>query len=76
MAEEGNYSRRPRRSLPSNITFVPEGEKIPVKKHNPSTEYESYGHWKVAADLSGYQGFFPVPTSKRPDLVVRFEEKK
>ena len=54
MAEEGNYARRPRKALPSKIVFVPEGEKIPGEKKNPATEYESYGHWKVAADLSGY----------------------
>ena len=76
MAEEGKYAQKHRKLLPSKIMFLPEGEKIPVERQNPATEYESYGHWKVAADLSGHQGFFPVPTAKRPDLVVWCEEKK
>ena len=55
-----------RKSLPSKIMFVPEGRKIPVEKQKIlPAEFESHGQWKVVADLSGYQEFFPIPTSKK-----------
>ena len=77
MAEDGKYAQKHKKSLPSKIMFVPEGGKIPVgKQKSPPAELESNGQWKVAADLSGYQGLFPIPTSKKPDLVVWCEEKQ
>ena len=77
MAEDGKYAQKHKKSLPSKIVFVPEGGKIPVGKQKSSpAELESNGQWKVAADLSGYQGLFPIPTSKKPDLVVWCEEKQ
>ena len=36
MAEEGKYAQKRRKSLPSKIMFVPEGEKIPVEKQKSS----------------------------------------
>ena len=32
--------------------------------------------WEVAADLKGCQRFFPIPTTKKPDLVIWKEEEK
>ena len=32
--------------------------------------------WEVAADLKGYERFFPIPTTKKPDLVIWSEELK
>ena len=75
MVEEGKYARKPRKSLPSKIQFVPEGGKIHVEKQETTAmELESNGQWKVSADLKGYHGFFPIPTTKKPDLVVWSEE--
>ena len=62
------------------INFVPEG-----KRQTKSVEEEGVAldkiHkspyvWEVAADLEGCERFFPIPTSKRPDLVVWCAEVK
>ena len=37
---------------------------------------EVHGTWEVAADLKGCERFFPVPTTKKPDLVIWSEEEK
>ena len=34
------------------------------------------GSWEIAADLPGCVRFFPVPTRKKPDLVVWCPERK
>ena len=32
--------------------------------------------WEIAADLMGCERFFPIPTTKKPDLVISSEEEK
>ena len=77
MAEEGKYAQKQRKLLPSKIMFVPEGGKIPVEKQKISlAESESYGQCKVSADLREYQGFFPIRTLKKPELVVLCDENQ
>ena len=46
------------------------------KKTNEAMESQSGVKWEVAADLKGCEGFFPIPTTKKPDLVIWNEEEK
>ena len=39
-------------------------------------ESQSGAKWEVAADLKGCRRFFPIPTTKKPDLVIWNEEEK
>ena len=34
------------------------------------------GTWEIAADLPGCERFFPIPTQKKPDIVVWCAERK
>ena len=45
-------------------------------KANKTIVSQSNVTWKVAADLKGCESFFPIPTTKMPDLVIWSEEEK
>ena len=62
------------------INFVPEGKRQTkrVEEEGAAVDkiHKSPYVWEVAADLEGCERFFPIPTSKRPDLVVWCAEVK
>lgn len=75
--EEGKYAPRLQRQGQREIHFVPQGTKIPARKTlKEATEGLSSGQWEVAADLEGCKRFFPIPSTKKPDLVIWNEEEK
>ena len=39
-------------------------------------ESQSGVEWEVAADLKGCERFVPIPTTKKPDLVIWNDEEK
>ena len=62
---------------PGRIRFVREGAKVPDRKQkSKATECQNGNMWEIAADLKGYERFFPIPTSKKPDLVIWCEMEK
>ena len=61
------------------IEFVPQGKSLPSKKSQKETVEEVLRcgeEWEVAADLKGCERFFPIPTSKKPDLVLWSTEER
>ena len=62
------------------IDFVPEGKyKAKISEEERATVekiHKSPYTWAVAADLEGRERFFPIQTSKRPDLVIWCAEEK
>ena len=75
--EEGRYAPRQQGHGQSNTEFVRQGDKVPDrKKASEATEGQSGGQWEVAADLEDCKKFFPIPTTKKPDLVIWSEEEK
>ena len=75
--EEGKYDPKPLKQGLGKIEFVPQGGKVPDReKANKTIVSQSTVTWEVAADLKGCERFFPIPTTKKPDLVIRSEEEK
>ena len=75
--EEGKYAPKPQKRGLNKIEFVPQGGKVPDrKKANEVMESQSGVKWEVAADLKGCERFFPIPTTRKPDLVKWNEEEK
>ena len=75
--EEGKYAPQPHNHGPGRIRFVREGAKVPVRKQeSKATECQNGNQWEIAADLKGCERFFPIPTSKKPDLVIWCEMEK
>ena len=75
--EEGKYTPKPLKHGLGKIEFVPQGGKVPDrKKANKTIVSQSTVTWEVAADLKGCERFFPVPTTKKIDLVIWSEEEK
>ena len=61
------------------IEFVPEGKQMPRRETGQrvaEVTHNSPYKWEAAADLKDCERFFPITTSKRPDLVVWSEEGK
>ena len=74
--EERKYAPRSQKHGPRKILFVPQGGKVPDREESEPTEDLSGGRWEVAADLKGCERFFPIPTAKKPDLVIWCKEEK
>ena len=75
--EEGKYAPKPLKQGLGKIEFVPQGGKVPDRKKADKTMVsQSTVTWEVAADLKGCERFFPIPTTKKPDLVIWSEEEK
>ena len=75
-AEAGKYAPKPQEQEPGRIEFVPQGGKVPEKKASEAQEYHGRGRWEVAAELEDCTRFFPIPTTKKPDLVIWCAEEK
>ena len=76
---EGKYAPKLQRLGLGKIKFVPQGSKVPDRKSFKASgdlEGASGSQWEVAADLEGCKKFFPIPTTKKPDLVIWSEEEK
>ena len=74
---EGKYAPEPLKQGLVKIEFVPQGGKVPDrKKANKTRVSQSDVKWEIAADLKGCQRFFPIPTTKKPDLVIWNELEK
>ena len=62
------------------INFVPEGKRTSKIAEDEGAAvdkiHKSPYIWEVAADLEGCERFFPIPTPKRPDLVVWCADEK
>ena len=73
-----NNGTKPQRPGKRRFTsFVREGQKDYYKPRVTSKNDESWdGSWEIAADLPGCIRFFPIPTSKKPDMVVWCPERK
>ena len=75
--EEGKHAPKPLKQGLCKIVFVPQGGKVPDrKKANKTMVSQSTVTWEVAADLKGCERFFPIPTTKKPDLVIWSEAEK
>ena len=66
-----------KRNKESYIAFVRPGQKSYYKKSRRKTGNEKWsGVWEIAADLPGCERFFPIPTRKKPDIVIWCKERK
>ena len=75
--EEEKYAPKPLKQGLGKIEFVPQVGKVPDRKKADKTMVgQSTVTWEVAADLKGCERFFPIPTTKKPDLVIWSEEEK
>ena len=75
--EEGKYPPKPLKQGRGKIELVLQGGKAPDrKKANKTMVGQSNVKWEVAADLKGCERLFPIPTTKKPDLVIWSEEEK
>ena len=53
------------------IPFARPGQKSFYKQKHTTIDDTSWnGQWEIASDLLGCERFFPIPTSKKPDIVV------
>ena len=75
--DEGKYTPKPLKQGLVKIEFVLQRGKVPDRKMaNKTMVSQSDVKWEVAADLKGCQRFFPIPTTKKPDLVIWNKEEK
>ena len=59
------------------MSFVrPAQESFYKPKQTTRTVENWNGKWEIAADLPGKEKFFPIPTAKKPDIVVWCAEGK
>ena len=70
--EQINIGKKPKKQGKRRImSFVKEGQQDYYKKKRLMKDDESWdGKWEIAADLLGCARFFPIPTRKKPDMVV------
>ena len=73
-----NNGERPRKIIPQKrITFLKSGTQNYIKQRQRSEPDKRWdGNWQMAADLNGFEGFFPIPTSRKPDIFYWCDEKK
>ena len=61
----------------TKIAFVAQGTQVRLKERDAPRPERTLGEaWEVTADLPGCEGLFPVPTTKRPDMVVWCEQER
>ena len=70
-----NQGKKPQITYRKKVDFCKEGtfQKPKPKKTKDSPEWE--GKWELSVDL-GSDFFFPLPTRKKPDMVIWSEDKK
>ena len=60
-----------------SVTFIRSGQVSYYKKKQATMNDEKWeGTWEIAADLPGNEHFFPIPTRKKPDIVIWCAERK
>ena len=76
--EKINAGKRPRVTVKrQRISFVRPSQQSQYKQTRLTRDDERWvGSWEVAADLIGSERFFPIPTPKKPDIVVWSAERK
>ena len=76
--EKINSEKRPQKpSRKQQISFVRSGQQSVYKQKKSTTNDATWdGSWEIGADLSGCERFFPIPTSKKPDIVVWCADRK
>ena len=67
-----NGGKRPQKNTQKRfMSFVRPGqESIYKQKQTTKTDENWNWKWEIAADLPGKEKFFPIPTAKKPDIVV------
>jgi hypothetical protein len=59
------------------MSFVRPGQESFYKQKQTTRPDKNWdGTWEIAADLPGKEKFFPIPTTKKPDIVVWCTERK
>lgn len=75
-----NAGRRPQKRIPQNsIFFMKAGEvsRKKKKKEKVKDDKEWDGQWSMSADLPEYNTrLFPIPTTKKPDIVYWCEDRR
>ena len=76
--EDINNGKKPQKCKERrSIMFVRSGQQSFLKQKKKTVNDERWsGAWKIAGDLPGCEHFFPIPTRKKPDIVVWCEERK
>ena len=77
--EKCGYGVLPPKQRCEKVIFVPAGEKVAEEEKTATAdEYSARSdtQWEFAADLPGNERLFPIPTAKRPDLVVWSKEER
>ena len=73
-----NSGKRP--SLPASkqfVSFVRPGQQSYYKQQQQTRKDGRWdGTWEISADLPDQERFFPIPTQKKPDIVVWCQERK
>ena len=73
-----NAGKRPQKyTQKRSMTFVRSGQKSFYKQKQTTKTDENWdGTWEISADLPGKERFFPIPSPKKPDIVVWCAERK
>ena len=76
--DQFNSGKRPQKPLKKQkLTFVRPGQTSYYKQKQSTKNDENWeGTWEIAADLPDCERFFPIPTQKKPDIVVWCAERK
>ena len=60
-----------------HVSFVRPGQRSFYKQKQPTLKDPRWdGNWNISADLPGHQGLFPIPTKKKPEIVVWCPQRK
>ena len=67
-----NSGKKPQKPAKrGRIPFARPGQKSFYKQKRTTIDDTSWnGQWEIATDLPGCERFFPIPTPKKPDIVV------
>ena len=78
IVDDINSGKKPQRSTSKQrIHFVKPGQQFYYKQKKKVVDYGRWnGVWEVSADLDGCRKAFPIPTAKKPDIVIWCTENK
>ena len=78
IVDDINSGKKPQRSTSKQrIHFVKPGQQSYYKQKKKTVDDERWnGVWEVSADLDGCRKAFPIPTAKKPDIVIWCTENK